>query len=98
MSSLADWFATRRWRVYAEADGDGTIAAANGDDIAVHFKKGRFWVESPGAFTSPLGNAGRNGVILQEVDAAGNDIPGSQAAFGSSVVARAREEYGAVTG
>lgn len=88
---LDEWFGTRRWRVFTEADGPD-----DGSGYAIAFKKGRFRIEPPGAFTSPLGNTGRNGVMLQEVDAAGQDVPDSLHAFGESVVTKAREVYHAV--
>jgi hypothetical protein len=88
---LDEWFSTRRWRVFTEADGTDTESGH-----AVTFRKGKFRVEPPGAFTSPLGNTGRNGVMLQEVGAEGRDIAGSLHAFGESVVTKAREVYHAV--
>lgn len=89
--SLDEWFGLRKWRVFTEADGPETEGGH-----AVAFKHGKFRVEPPGAFVTPLGATGRNGVVLQEVDAFGEDIAGSQAAFGESVVTKAREVYHAI--
>lgn len=97
-SNKDEWFSGRRWRVVTEADGDGFVSLENGGGhVPVRFDKGRFAVEPPGAFRSPLsGNPGRRGVLLQEVDAGGRDIPGSRFAFGEAAVSQARKDYHAI--
>lgn len=62
---MAEWFEGRRWRVCSELNTDQ-------QDILV--KNGEFWVKDGKVFRSPLGNKGKHGYILQEVDEAGNDI------------------------
>lgn len=102
-SRMAEYFKDRRWRIRTEANGPASVEQepVDGEDdlppIAVKFRHGWFTVEAPGAFRSPLsGNPGRKGVLLQEVDADGNDIPGSLYPFGVPVLKAAREEFHAI--
>lgn len=82
------WFGTRRWRVAAEVTGTHGL---------VTFDAGAFVIELPGYYESPLSrNRGLRGVLLQEVTADGEDIPGSAYPFGDKAVARARTEFGAL--
>ncbi len=106
-SKMDEWFQTRWWRV-VDANGTahlpatlltegGTEAGEDEPMLAVEFTHGHFTVEPPGAFRSPLsGNPGRKGVLLQEVDAEGKDIPGSRYPFGEPAVEKARGHYGAI--
>jgi hypothetical protein len=103
-SRMAEWFEGRRWRV-VKISGLATIPqkAVEGEedaaDILVRFKGGKFTVNPPGAFKSPLsGNPGLHGVLLQEVDAEGNDIPGAQYPFGEAAVKDARRDFHAILG
>lgn len=105
-SKMATWFEDRRWRVVTEADGQGFVPYSDeaGSDgyIPVTFRQGAFVIgvhEPPGAFKSPLsGNPGVRGILLQEVDAEGNDIEGSRHPFGEPAVKEAREKFGAIVG
>lgn len=100
-SKMAEWFENRRWRV---VDANGTAFIPNQQAeaeeeplIRATFRHGRFTVDSPGAFSSPLsGNPGRHGILLQEVDADGVDIPGSRYPFGVPVVKDARTKFRAI--
>lgn len=93
---MDDWFKDRRWRVLTEADGEGSVTdVKTGQTVPVMFRKGRFRVEPPFAFASPLGNTGRNGVMLVEIDSQDHDLPVMHP-FGESVVKKAREVYHAV--
>lgn len=97
-SKMAEWFKDRRWRV-VDVSGLGNVPRGDGEgaDILVRFDHGTFTVEPPGVFRSPLsGNPGRKGVLLQEVDAEGADIPGAQLPFGEPIVVKARREFGAI--
>jgi len=103
---MATWFEGRRWRVVTEADGQGFVPYGDeaGSDgyIPVTFKQGAFIIgshEPPGAFKSPLsGNPGIRGILLQEVDAEGNDIPDARFPFGEPAVKEAREKFNAIVG
>lgn len=89
----AEYFAARKWRVAEEVSGNTRV---NG--VKVYFAKGRFTVEAPGAFRSPVsGNPGRIGVLLQEVGEDGADIADSLVPFGKPAVERARKEFNAIT-
>lgn len=103
-SRMAEYFKDRRWRIVTEATGaafipatEGPLETEEGPVIPVHFDRGRIRIDAPGAFRSPLsGNPGRSGFLLQEVDADGNDIPGSQYPFGEPAVKAAREDFHAI--
>jgi len=105
-SKMAGWFRDRRWRVVTEAHGTGFVPLPNapeddleGGYIPVVFDHGKFTVGTGGAFRSPLsGNPGLKGILLQEVDADGNDIEGSREPFGEPAVRAAREEFNAIVG
>lgn len=85
--SWDEYFGTRRWRVATEVTG---AEEAGGGVVA--FTRGRFGIEG-GAFHSPLSSArGSKGVLLQEVDADGNDITGSRIAVGVVVYRKAKRE------
>jgi hypothetical protein len=95
-SKMDEWFQARWWRV-VDANGTAHLLQEDGDLVKAEFIHGHFTIESPGAFKSPLsGNPGRKGVLLQEVDAEGKDIPGSRYPFGEPAVEKARGHYGAI--
>lgn len=100
MSKLDEWFTGRRWRLVTELDGEKSVQVTGGDGkpvpVAVTFSKGHFEIDPPGAFASPLGSRGRTGVLLQEVDGSGADIPGSLTAWGEATFIKARRTYGAI--
>jgi hypothetical protein len=97
MTSWEDLFATRKWRVATELSGTALAdpgTELNDGDASVVVKFARGYFEITGAtFHSPLSSArGRRGVLLQEVEASGRDIPGSRIAVGKVVLGRARRE------
>jgi hypothetical protein len=90
---LAPWFEKRRWRVQAEFDGEVTVGG-----IGFTFDKGVFDIDLPGVFVTPFGSRGRHGIAIIEVDPDGKDVPGSAVAFGESVLRRASELFGTISG
>lgn len=90
--AFASWFSGRRWRVATEA----TCVRDTPDGDRVTYEQGEFWVSEPAVYQTPLGRRGRHGFILQEVDEAGSDIPGSRAAFGATALRRAFDLFGSI--
>lgn len=91
------YFKDRHWREAEEYTGTvDTGSFHKRKPVRVVFDHGKFRVEN-GVFRSPLSaNLGAHGVLLQEVDRFGNDIPGSLAAFGELAVRQARREWQAI--
>jgi hypothetical protein len=84
------WFKDRKWRVATERTGE-----SRDGDVVVTYDHGEFLVAEPGEFQTPLGNRGRHGFLIQEVDpATGTDIEGSLAAFGLATLRNAAREHG----
>ena len=91
---MAGWFEKRHWRVLTERIGEVTLGS-----VRIVYDKGIFDIDPPGVFISPpLGTRGRHGVVVIEVDGDGHDIPGTGMAFGETVLRRASEAYGTITG
>jgi hypothetical protein len=86
-----EYFSARHWRVAAEYTGTSPGG--------VEFRKGKFELPLGQVYDSPLSaNRGRRGVLLQEVNADGNDIPGlgHLEVFGDGAYKRARSEFKAI--
>jgi hypothetical protein len=99
VSTTGQWealFSGRKWRVAEELT--GTVAVPGQQGVSVIFQRGRFEVNAPGAFQSPLStNLGRRGVVLKETDAEGKtDLPGSRITVGAAALKKAAAEYGAI--
>jgi hypothetical protein len=94
------WFSGRHWRVASEVSGERAGEAAGlPPDCEVRYQDGFFAVRPPHVFRTPLGHSGRQGYLITETDADGNDLPGAiRAAFGRTTLTRAVREYGAVSG
>lgn len=78
----------RHWRLATEYTGTSPGG--------VEFRKGRFELPVGKVYESPLSaNRGRRGVLLQEVNAQGKDIPGEGhlEVFGDGAYKRARDEF-----
>jgi hypothetical protein len=91
---LEEWFGKRRWRVMAERD--GTVTLDRG--VSCTYRAGMFEIDPPGVYITPLGTRGRRGCLVIEQDEGGKDIPGSEQAFGESLLRRAQRAYGTVSG
>ena len=74
---------------------DGTVTVG---EVKFTYRKGVFDIDPPGVFVTPFGTRGRHGIAVIEQDAGGQDIPGSAAAFGESVLRRASELFGTISG
>jgi hypothetical protein len=90
---LAGWFAKRYWRVLSERTGAVTLGG-----VRIAYDQGVFDIDPPGVFISPFGVRARHGVAVIEIDADGHDLPGTGTAFAESVLRRASETYGTITG
>jgi hypothetical protein len=90
---LAGWFAGRYWRVLSERTGAVTFGG-----VRIAYDRGVFDIDPPGVFISPFGGRSRHGVAVIEIDADGHDLPGTGTAFGETVLRRASETYGTITG
>lgn len=90
------WFGSgRRWRICTELDGPVSLGE---DKPSAIFRRGEFTLDTPWTFLTPLGRRGTAGVVIQEVDEAGNDVPGSRATFGMQQLKRVARQYnGCVT-
>ncbi len=87
-SQLEQWFRMRRWRVMTELSGTGPEGTC---------ERGEFRLKPPATFTTPFGNTGRHGFIIQEIDpVTGSDLSTRPAAFGQQVLRLAEERFGAV--
>lgn len=86
---LEDWFQGRRWRVMTELTGNGPEGTC---------ERGEFRLKPPATFTTPLGNTGRHGFIIQEIGPDGKDLTTRPAAFGLQVLRLAQERFGSVGG
>lgn len=84
---LDEWFKGRQWRICTELSGpvEGGVC-----------KDGQIILAAPAEFQTPLGNRGRRGYIVQEVDAAGNDLSTRPQIFGIQVLRETQELYGAI--
>ncbi len=86
MAAWDELFETRKWRVMKEVTGSREVAPG----VTVTFTAGRFAIDGPGAFQSPLSfNKGKGGVLLQEV-ASGKDVPGSLITIGTAMLNRVK--------
>ena len=86
------WFKDRHWRVCTEMTGNRVK-----DGYIVIYYKGFFQVTPPGTFQTPLGHRGRSGYLIQETDAGGTDLPGTEPVpFGRAALLHAIEEFGLV--
>jgi hypothetical protein len=90
---LAGWFEKRQWRVMAERTGTVTLG-----EVRISYDRGVFDIDPPGVFISSFGTRARHGVAVIEVDSDGRDIPGTGTGFAESVLRRASESYGTITG
>lgn len=81
------WFQGRRWRIMTELSGNGPEGSC---------EKGEFRLNPPAKFTTPLGNTGRHGFIIQEIGTDGKDLSTRPVAFGLQVLRLAHERYGSV--
>lgn len=88
---FAEWFEGRRWRVRTEEQGERFL-----EGHRTVYDHGEFWIDTPGVFQTPVGHTGSHGFILQEVDAAGNDIEGSMVAWGIQSIRQAATQFGAI--
>lgn len=89
------WFKGRHWRVCSEISGERTGEGG----AKITYDRGWFTIAPPHTFKTPLGHRGRAGILIQEVDAEGHDLPGTTpASFGEQVLKRAAKVYGSVTG
>jgi hypothetical protein len=72
---------------------------------AVIYDKGELWVVATGSreldagdkFTTPLGDQGFHGFLVQETDFEGTDLP-HRAVFGHTALTTAAERFGHITG
>lgn len=88
MAKWDEYFTGRRWRVREEVSGTARLDQG----ITIVYDHGRFEISPPGVFHSPLSSTrGRKGALLQELDSAGTDIPGSCIAVGFTVLKQARD-------
>lgn len=86
--SWEEYFGHRKWRLATEV----TAVDTPGPKTTVTFHKGKFEIEG-GVFHSPLSSArGSKGMLLQELDPAGSDIPGSRVSVGIVVYRKAKRE------
>jgi hypothetical protein len=90
---IEGWFSGRRWRVLTEVDGAKLVSG-----VTVIYRQGAFEIPIPGVFVTPIGHRGRHGFLVIETDGNGNDIAGSEQAFGEAVLRRASENYGLISG
>jgi hypothetical protein len=101
------WFENRRWRIADEVTGERTVHLdpgtylgtrhPDGLDLVVTYDHGHFKIPAPGKFHTPLGHAGRSGIIVAEIDTMGQDT-GIMAAFGPTALRQAHEKYGLIVG
>jgi len=68
------------------------------DGVTITYDHGEFWVTAPGTFKTPLGNQGRHGFLIREVDPqTGADLdPAVDEAFGHILLTSAVALYKAV--
>ena len=90
---LAPWFEHRRWRVLAELDGEVTLAG-----VKIAFAAGTFEIGQPGVYVTPLGARGRRGFVIIETGEDGQDIAGTEAAFGEAALRRANASWDTISG
>lgn len=91
-------FENRAWRVVTEMTGRRDEPNF---DRAVIYDKGELWVVATGSreldgldkFTTPLGDQGFHGFLVQETDFEGNDLP-HRAVFGHTALTTAAERFG----
>jgi hypothetical protein len=89
---LAPWFEHHRWRVMAEQDGEVTTAG-----VRISYDAGSFEIDPPGVYVTPFGQRGRRGVLVERIDGEDADLP-VEAAFGESLLRRAQEAFGTISG
>lgn len=94
-AKVTEWFEGRRWRVMDEADGQREVPGSPG--ITATYRAGHFKIEGPGKFQTPLGHSGKNGILVAEIDAVGQDT-GKYAAFGATALKQAQERFGLIVG
>ena len=90
---LAPWFEKRRWRIIDEISGNVALGG-----VGIAYANGEFQIDQPGVFVTPMGHRGRHGFLVIETDDAGQDIPGSEQAFGEATLRRANDAFGTVSG
>ncbi len=91
---FAGWFRGRYWRVCHEITGN-----REKDGFVVSYFRGHFQVKAPAVFQTPLGHKGRSGYLIQEINSAGSDLPGTQPhPFGRKALEHAISLYHSVTG
>lgn len=88
----AQWWEGRRWRVADEVTGQRTDG-----DVSVLYQNGHVTVSGPGKLKTPLGHTGKNGYMVAEIDAAGQDT-GVYVIFGLNALRNAQKKYGAIVG
>lgn len=92
-SKFESWFKDRSWRVVTEAAGEHELA----DGVVITYVAGEFTINQRGKYKTPLGQVGRLGVLVAELDPDGQDT-GEMAAFSMATLHRAQERYGMIAG
>lgn len=94
-SEVEAWFGHgRRWRICTELNGPAELKSG----ASATFRNGHFTLDPPWSYLTPIGHRGASGVVLQEVDSDGSDVPGSRSAFGLQQLKRVSRQYpGCVT-
>src|SRR5215475_11997765 len=86
MAAWDELFGERQRRVAKEVTG----LAEPAPGVTVTFTAGRFAIDGPGAFQSPLSfNKGKSGILLQEVSG-GKEVPVALIPIGASMMNRVR--------
>lgn len=91
---FAEWFGPpRAWRVVTEAQGH-----VDEQGVSFDYEAGRFTITG-GEFATPFGTpAGREGILIVEVDPATGQDQGKPVAFREDVLRQAEQQFGTIAG